>query len=912
MPVSFLSQFIPYFIQQHVIYETASSHISTWCHILTSELFRIEMNTDMEQISMLASPLPVLTWDSTPLFVAVKYDQDSCLDITLDWMRSNGHEESDETWLRPLQRAMLLGLRWGSVKTVVKLCPLIGVHNYLVDADPESNPEKVTSRQIAIALNSKYPLRMLLAREGVDVPQPDPCDANAIAMCTGHHYTKVVQKLLSSNIDLQPELLVGSLFRCSKTDVTRIANMLCSSLDDESPTRFDILYKIFLEALHQQMRLHARQWKRSDYPATRSGDRALEELDAFDLVWDTSVLDLQRSSFLSWDFVELILPRVTNSDKSDVPKNAPSSNETGADPNVPPEKESGIELQTLFLAIALRERCLVEKLIRCKPSLINQVDAKGRTGLMAAMCTRSKDVTRFLLESLDKDSTASTINAKSDAGYSAIAYAVRAHDADQVIRLLETPNFDVWSVFDEIVDGGYPFVWALDMMGDNPICDHICKSLLRQPNIEKLNQAVQQLQRLPKRLYLGDDRYRGLHESWKPLLCYTVIHKRLETFKFLLETGSDFEAADGRGRTPLSHAEESRLVCDESRSMVDILLTRGADHLRLDHARRFPLWYALDSHPGPTAVYDDFGQPDGFYWEQKQLQRLSIDRPQFLSEAGVGNALFDFAVTRCISSVLKSLIRISDDKLQLECVGTSGFTPLAKMVLSLNVVLPAKDSEDNDLDDISTRLPIWCSQVKKFYTLLKELHISRGTPDKDGNTVLRHALDRLYSEHCGNSSHPSLKESHYSDALSSVLLFIIEDQNDQIGSNPLVRNQEGYCPLDLAHALLGQLERKTGRKSDQEFGKRNLSCSSPISQNMLSDFWKSIDSSERPSDAWDPAVETASESFDGTMDLLHALDDEEVFSSLECSDREEEAMTLMSGKTKMKVAIEALKVKWRI
>lgn len=584
------------------------------------------MGTSLEEISVpfqckgtirqypfpwFASPLPVLIWDSTPLFVAVKQDQDSCLDIILDWMRSNGHTASDETWLRPLQRAMLLGLRRGSVKTLVKLCPLIGVQDSWIDADPESNSEHISPLQIAMALNSKYPLRMLLAREGVDVPQPDPCDANAIAMCTKLPYTKVVQKLLSSNIDVQPELLVESLFRRNKTDVTLIANRLCSSLDNGSPTRFDVLYKIFLGTLHYQMRLHSNQWKPGKHPATRSGDSTLEKPNAFELVRDTSSLDRQRSS-LEWDFVDLILPSVTKSDKSDDPNNSPSSNNTGEDPNVPPEKESGIGLQTLFLAIALRERALVEKLIRCEPSLIDKVDAKGRTGLMAAMCTRSEDVTSFLLESLDKDSAASTINAKSGTGYSAIAYAVRGHDTDQVSRLLETPNFDVWSVFDEVVDGGYPFVWAMDLMGDNPIYTHICTSLLAHPNIEKLNQAVQQLQRFPNRLYVGDDRYGGLNESWKPLLCYAVIHRRLETFKSLLETGSDFEAADGCGRTPLSHAEESRLVCDESKSMIDMLLARGADHLRLDQARRFPLWYVLDGHPGPTAAYDIFDQPDGF------------------------------------------------------------------------------------------------------------------------------------------------------------------------------------------------------------------------------------------------------------------------------------------------------------
>lgn len=205
------------------------------------------------------------------------------------------------------------------------------------------------------------------------------------------------------------------------------------------------------------------------------------------------------------------------------------------------------------------------------------------------------------------------------------------------------------------------------------------------------------------------------------------------------------------------------------------------------------------------------------------------------------------------------------------------------MVLSLNVVLPVKDSEDDDLDDISTRLPIWCSKVKEFSLLLKQLQISQDIPDKDGKTVLCHALDRLYSDHCGNSSHQSLKECRYSEALSSVLLFMIEDQNDQVGSDPLLRNQEGYCPLHLYHALLKKLERKAGRNSVQRIDKRNLRCSSPVSQNLLSDFWKTIDSSENLSDAWELPVETASESFDGAMDLRDGLDDEELFRALERS-----------------------------
>lgn len=145
-------------------------------------------------------------------------------------------------------------------------------------------------------------------------------------------------------------------------------------------------------------------------------------------------------------------------------------------------------------------------------------------------------------------------------------------------------------------------------------------------------------------------------------------------------------------------------------------------------------------------------------------------------------------------------------------------------------MLPVNDSEDDDLDAISTRLPSRCSKSKEFYMLLKQMQ------GNDGNTILWHALDQLYSQHCGNSSHHSLKESHYVEAISSVLLFIVEYQDNQIGCILLFRNQEGYCPLDLAHVLLEQLELEAGRKSDQKIGKRNLRCSSPVSQNMLSDF----------------------------------------------------------------------------
>jgi ankyrin repeat protein len=166
-----------------------------------------------------------------------------------------------------------------------------------------------------------------------------------------------------------------------------------------------------------------------------------------------------------------------------------------------------------------------------------------------------------------------------------MGYAVRAHHILQVYHLLKTPNLDVWSVIEEVVDGSYPFIWALDMMGDNPICDDICKYLLARPNPERLSQAAQQLQSLPTRIYLGRDRYSGCQESCKPLLCYTVIHRRFETFKFLLEAGLNYEEPDGRGRTALSYAEESRWSSDVSKSMAVTLLARGADQFKLDHER---------------------------------------------------------------------------------------------------------------------------------------------------------------------------------------------------------------------------------------------------------------------------------------------------------------------------------------
>jgi hypothetical protein len=52
-----------------------------------------------------------LIWNITPLLVAIHRERDSCLDIILEWMKARGHENSDETWLVHLQRAMLLGLQ---------------------------------------------------------------------------------------------------------------------------------------------------------------------------------------------------------------------------------------------------------------------------------------------------------------------------------------------------------------------------------------------------------------------------------------------------------------------------------------------------------------------------------------------------------------------------------------------------------------------------------------------------------------------------------------------------------------------------------------------------------------------------------------------------------------------------------
>lgn len=855
----------------------------------------------------LASTLPTLMWDATPLFVAVYHDQDSCLDIILDWMRLQGHEASDDTWLTPLQRALLLGLQYGSVKTLVKLSRIMGIDDEFLNFDPGPNPERIARLHIAITLNSKYPLRELLANEGVAIPHPDPCDANAISICTASSYTDVVQSLLSSNIDVQPQFLVESLVRGNTTDVSEIANKLCSSFGSGNLTKFEMLHQILFGALQQQMILHDRHWKRLDYLMTGSGDAT--DVDAFDVIWDTSVLDLQRSR-LEWDFVDVILSSVIESEKQKNPSDTISPNHIQEGPNVAACEKSGVGLQTLFLAVALRSRELAEKLVRCEPSLVHETDAKGRTALMAAVCTQSEDLTIALLEFLDKDFAASTINATSETGYSAIAYAVRTRNVGQVLRLLENPNFDVWSVFDEVVDGGYPFVWALDMIGDNMICESICKSLLLDPDPEKLSQATQKLRGLPKRIYLGQDRYRGCHETWKPLLCYAVIYRRIETFKFLLQTGSDIEAADGQGRTALSHAEESSVTREESRRMADILLTRGADHFRLDEARRFPLWYALKSHSGPTITECHVEE---LHCKHKDLQRLSVDRPRFIKETdGVSSTLFDLAVTQCDSIVLEFLVENCESKtVLLECVGTSGLTPLAKMVLSLTVVFHARQNGPPDHFLITST---WYMKVTQFYMLLNRLQISHDTPDKDGKTAVCHALDRLYEEHCDKSPHQSLEEFHYSEALAVVLFFIIDDQIHRDDFNPLVRSHEGYSPLDLAHELLGQLKQESGRGSEQESNETKSRLSSLDAQSQLPDSSKTHSSPESPSGARELAVEMWLEALDGATDLLDTLDDEghsqnPGINGLEESHELDES-AIIDGRTKMQAVMEALKDEW--
>lgn len=860
------------------------------------------------------------TWEMTPLFAAVSQDQESCLDIILDWMRSHDHEATDEALTAALKRAMLLGLLSGSVKTLVKLCHILGIDTQCFDTDTDTGPnrERITIRHIGIAFDSKYSLRTLLANEGVEISQSDPHNVAAISIATASSHTEVIQTLLSmdSSIEVQPQLLVNSLFRGNATEVSLIVNRLCSSIDCQSSSRLDILNETLSRALRQQIILHDKHWTLLGHVTTRFDN--LKNVDTFDLVWDTSVLDLQRS-LIVWDFVDVILPHMCDSDDRIASTIALSSNEIGKGPNIVPEREPGLGIETLFVAVALRARELVEKLVQREPLLVHKTDTKGRTGLMAAVCTRSEDLTRFFLESLDETSVASTINATSETGYSAIAYAVRARNLDQVLCLLENPSFDVWSVFHEVDGGGYPFVWALDMMGDNMICDSICKALLAHPNPDRLSQATQQLQRLPKRVYLGEDRLRGCVDYWKTLLCYAVIYRCLETFKFLLETGTDIEALDGCGRTALSHAEESRLACDKSRSMVDILLARGADHLRLDQARRFPLWYALNAHPGPGDTYDEVGRPDEFCWEHEQLRKLYADRPRLLSEAkGITSTLFDLAVNQCASSVLEFLMDISGSTFSLGYVGTSGLAPLSMMVISLNLVLPTTGSEDDRSGDIvSNMASTWRIKAKGHYKFLRRLKLSHDIPDKNGKTALCHALDRLYAEHCDNSRPESLLELRRSEAVTDLLLFIIEDLNDRNDSNPLMRNHEGYSPLDLADTLRDQLDQEAARKTGQEASKATKSSPSTLVVHKLSsDTPKDACSAESPSGATELDAETALKALDDAIGLLDTLEDEESLQSLKCSDRKDggtpkmDKNTIMGGRTRMKAIIQALKLGW--
>lgn len=859
----------------------------------------------------------------TPLFIAVYRDQDSCVDIILDWMRSHDHEAANETLLTIFKRSMLLGLQSGSVKSLVKLSRILGIHSEYIDADTGPNREQVTIPHIGIAIDAKYPLRTLLADEGVDVPQPDHYDVTAISIATGSNRTDVIQTLLSMrNIEVQPPFLVDSLFRGNSTEVSLIANRLCSVLDSQSLSRFDILDEILFCALRQQVILshfHDKHWTPSDRLTTQTEN--LADVDTFDIIWDTSVLDAQCFC-LDWDFVDVILPRTTDPEDYEASKVTPSSNDIESGPKVAPNKESRLGVETLFLAVALRSKELVEKLVQYDPLIVHKTDVKGRTGLMAAVSTRSEDLNIFLLRCLNERSAASTINTTSGTGYSAIAYAVRARNLDQVLRLLDMPDFDVWSVFHEVAEGGYPFAWALEMMGDNTICESICTALLAQSNPKRLSQAAQQLQRLPKRVYLGPDRHRGYDESWKPLLCYAVIYGRLNTFRFLLDIGSDFEAPDGRGRTVLSYAEERRLVSDEFRSMVNLLLAQGADHLSLDKARRFPLWYAFNNNP--RVLYDDDGDPDArFWWEHEQLQKLHADRPQFMSESeGVYSYLLNLAVDQCASIMLEFLVELGGSTFALKCLGTSDHTPLAKVVLSLNVVLPTTGSNDgrphrNMSESLKYKVKVWYAKVKRFYMLLGRLKLSHDLPDKDGKTALCHALDRLYAEHCDNSHCSSLQDSHRSEGLTDFLFFIIEDLLDRNDSNPLMLNHEGYTPLDLAEALLDQLKKEAAHRTHK--GASDFKSSSSLSitpGTRPSDSSKIAGSAETPFIAGELAAETALKALDGAVDLLDTLENEETSESLDCSSRREESTlkldenTIIGGRTKMKAAIQALRVEW--
>jgi hypothetical protein len=208
----------------------------------------------------------------------------------------------------------------------------------LIQTDHGPVLDRITTRHIGIALNSKNPLRLLLANEGVRILLPDPSDAEAISIATNSSYSEVAQPVLSSNLDLQPQLLVKSLFRDKTSNVHLIASRLCSSLGNEDLKRFDILHEIILVAPHQQMILHATDGKGSDYLKVRSGGPDPEELDAFDLLWDTSVLDFQRSC-LTWDFSEIILPQMTELDKKKLPGTSSHSSASEGGP-ISPQTEN--------------------------------------------------------------------------------------------------------------------------------------------------------------------------------------------------------------------------------------------------------------------------------------------------------------------------------------------------------------------------------------------------------------------------------------------------------------------------------------------------------------------------------------------------------------------------------------------
>lgn len=358
-------------------------------------------------------------------------------------------------------------------------------------------------------------------------------------------------------------------------------------------------------------------------------------------------------------------------------------------------------------------------------------------------------------------------------------------------------------------------------------------------------------------------------------------------------------------------------------SWLFLLLAKGADHLRLDQRGRCPLWYAFDNNPG--GIYDDGGDPVNFSWELAQLHKLYTNRPRFMDEIeGVGSTLFDVAITSCASDALELLLERSGSTLWLQDLDILGLTPLAKMVLSLNVVLPPMTRDNDDRLDrnmqkaLHTTMEFWSSEVKRAYVIqLSRPEVAHDLPDKDGKTLLCHALDLLYAEHCDKSRFSSLWDFFRSVVLTYLLLFMIEDQTARNHSNPWRLSHEGYSPLELVLALVDHFKPEEAQGTQQEAtDAADSSLLSLIPDTLLSNTSKKAGSAESAFHAQEPAAEPALKAPDSALRLLETLEEEEDSESLECSNVKEQPnvrvdeKTSIGGRTKMKTAIQALRDAW--